>query len=150
MKPFAISRSSWHFRFVQKFGNQFKVYEMLHDKSATPNTCQYLNLFLGALTSVAVGALLAVALVSLLVIYPTICVGQAAGWWELLEPRAVAAGLLMFTVYLFGLFVYGLLRVAAPIFERIREKRRYKDEGSLTELVELKQSKICVPVVFKE
>ena len=147
MKNFEISKSSWHYKFVNKMlsANAMYLFENVSDKQ---NTCEYMKLFVGALIT----ALTVLAAFMVLLVYPLASVGQELGFWALFGKGGQELGI---GIAAFLVLCPAVIMIATYIVELITElvtKRtpKPKTEGSFSALLALKRSKICAPIILKD
>lgn len=152
MKPYELSRNSWHFRLAAKYGGfrdrDFYGTEYNHD------FCAYLRTVLWAMLKIAVVLVLASLVVfSFYDLGVLVLEGIRTGVWPSLEGRAAAmaaAAIVIGTAT--GLVVAFIMGLAWAIgkAQDMAEARESGEPGFIALAIDKVRNKACVQIKFKD
>lgn len=147
MSSFNVSRSSWHYKFINVF-QRSQLYAFTRE-AEHPNTCGYVSMFMWSLFWAALASLGVAVLAFIVLIVPVATILQAAGLLYLgLTPDQIGVG---FTVILVEAIIAATLIYMIFFHDRLVKafKDRKKPDAEPTPLgkiVHSYHSKVCVPV----
>lgn len=104
-----------------------------------------MKLFMSSVLACLLIGLAAAAAVLVFIGLPVLWAGHAVGILNFLQPQQTLPGMLFVVVYV----IFGVGFAGFKLHKRYRTiKSKQPEPNSFEELVELKQSKICVPVTL--